>query len=104
MSTQEQQSFRWRTVLEVGLISAIIYVVLGGPGLSALVGGTSSSIPERNTPVAKAKIENLVSPRKDIVCPQPQYDIHVFSTKPLVIYIDNFVSATEADHLLNIRY
>jgi prolyl 4-hydroxylase len=32
------------------------------------------------------------------------YRVHLLSQAPLVLYIENFVSAAEADHLVDIRY
>lgn len=96
------QGFRWRTVAEVGLISAVIYVLLGAPGLPASLKTTSSI--EQELPVVHAKVENLVYPNKDLRCPEHKYDIHVFSTTPLIIYIDGFLSSSEAEHLVEIRF
>ncbi|KAL3464382.1 hypothetical protein BJX64DRAFT_95794 [Aspergillus heterothallicus] len=31
------------------------------------------------------------------------YRTHIFSYKPLVVYIEGFLSAAEADHLVNVR-
>nr|POE88156.1 prolyl 4-hydroxylase 1 [Quercus suber] len=105
MSNAQQQSFRWRTVLEVAVIAAVIYMVLGAPGLSSTeVGESSSPHDEKDVPTSKAKIESLVFPRTDLQCPKPQFDVHVFSTSPLVLYIDNFVTEAEADHLVDMRW
>lgn len=32
------------------------------------------------------------------------FQVQIFSRDPLIVYIDNFVSQDEIDHLLNIRY
>ena len=37
-------------------------------------------------------------------CPDDAYLVHVFSKFPLVLYIENFLSADEREHLLEIRY
>jgi prolyl 4-hydroxylase len=38
-------------------------------------------------------------------CPlDPAYRIHLLSRTPLVIYIEGFLTPTEADHLVDIRY
>nr|POF15231.1 prolyl 4-hydroxylase 1 [Quercus suber] len=102
MSNAQEQPFRWRTVLEVGVIAAVIYIVLGAPGLSSKTAGSSAKDGQQDVPISKAKIESLVFPRADLQCPQPQYDVHVFSTSPLVLYVDNFVTEAEADHLVDI--
>ncbi|KAK4541439.1 hypothetical protein LTR36_008040 [Oleoguttula mirabilis] len=95
------QGFRWRTVIEVGLISAVIYVLLGAPGLPASI-TSGSQAAKQHVPVAGAKIQSLVYPDKDLQCPGHNYDIHVFSTTPLIIYIDGFLSDSEAEHLVDI--
>ena len=94
-------SFRWRTVLEVAIISIVIYVFLGTPGLTNSSGGKSPS--KIDIPIARAKTESLVYPDRNLECPRHAYDIHVFATSPLVIYIDGFLSEEEAQHLVDIR-
>ncbi|KAK3726053.1 hypothetical protein LTR37_000201 [Vermiconidia calcicola] len=92
------ESFRWRTILEVAVISTVIYVLLGTPGLPASFTGKSSS--NKEIPISRAKTESLVYPSKDLSCPDHDVDIHIFSTSPLIIYIDGFVSESEAEHLV----
>ena len=97
-----EPSFRWRTVIEVGLISAVIYIFLGTPGLRFSSNENSSTHSE--VPIAKAKAETLVYPAKDLECPRHEFDIHIFSTSPLVVYLDGFLSDAEAEHLVDIRF
>ena len=101
MSTK---SFRWRTVLEVAVISIIIYIFLGTPGLPGSSSESKSASNQKDVPLhARAKIESLVYPEKGLKCPKHEFDIHVFSASPLVIYVDGFLSAEEAEHLVDIR-
>ncbi|KAK5127715.1 hypothetical protein LTR08_004324 [Meristemomyces frigidus] len=103
----QQQPFRWQTVLELSLISPVIYLILGAPGFptALLPTFTSTSTSPDNTenespiPVARTSLDTLVSPSPDLVCPPHNYTVHIFATSPLVIYIDNFVSDSEAAHL-----
>jgi prolyl 4-hydroxylase len=95
--------FRWRTIFEVAVISAVIYVVIGTPGLPASFKPSFSST-EQDVPVARAKAESLVYPSKHLQCPRHDFDVHFFSTDPLVMYIDGFLSESEAEHLVDIRY
>lgn len=37
-------------------------------------------------------------------CPTDNYLVHVFSREPLVLYVENFLSTDERDHLLEIRF
>jgi prolyl 4-hydroxylase len=41
--------------------------------------------------------------KPNYTCPPDPYTVHVFSRAPLVLYIENFLSAAERAHLLNIR-
>ncbi len=36
-------------------------------------------------------------------CPSHSYNTYILSHEPLIIYIENFLSASEATHLLDIR-
>lgn len=97
--SEKTQPFRWRTVLEVAVISAVIYVLLGTPGLSISPKNGNPGHAD-NVPAAKAKVEQLVYPSKNLLCPRHNYDVHIFSTSPLVLYIDGFLADAEVDHLI----
>ncbi|KAK4508504.1 hypothetical protein PRZ48_002243 [Zasmidium cellare] len=94
------KGFRYRTILEVAIIAVVIYVLIGTPGFSATTNSKSVSTKQHEVPVAKAKIEQLVYPSKDLNCPRHDYNVHIFSTSPLVLYIDGFLSNEEVDHLI----
>lgn len=98
------QEFRWRTIVEVAVLAAAIYAFLGAPGLDgrSLLSSSPGSR-KAETPKPRGKIESLVYPSKDLKCPEHIYDIHIFSTSPLIIYVDGFLSNEEADHLVDIR-
>lgn len=38
-----------------------------------------------------------------IACPPDAYAVHIYSREPLVVYIENFLTADERSHLLEIR-
>ncbi|KAK4249617.1 hypothetical protein C7999DRAFT_39280 [Corynascus novoguineensis] len=44
----------------------------------------------------------LESPLNETSCPSHPYTVHIFSRAPLVLYIENFLSADERTHLLEI--
>lgn len=52
--------------------------------------------------------DSFISPEDGVPanCPGEAegYRVHLLSRAPLVLYIENFVSADEADHLVDIRY
>jgi prolyl 4-hydroxylase len=94
-------SFRWRTVLELAAIVSVIYIFLGAPGLSgSLTSGEKKYVVK---PKPHIRPESLVYPDADLECPEHGYDVHIYSAKPLVIYIDNFLSHEEADALVDLR-
>ena len=39
-----------------------------------------------------------------IACPVDAYGVHIYSREPLVMYIENFLTAAERSHLLEVRY
>ena len=96
-----QSSFRWRTIFEVAVISVVIYIFLGAPGLPSQ-GGESTV--QDDVPLARARVESLVYPDKDLKCSRHEFDAHIFSASPLVVYLDGFLSDGEAEHLIDIRY
>lgn len=81
-------------------IAAVVYIFLGTPGFEKVFLAGSRKI---ETPKARAKIESLVYPEKDLECASHGYEAHIFSTRPLVIYVDGFLSDEDAEHLVKIR-
>lgn len=94
------QSFRWRTIVEVAIISVAIYILVTSSGVST-IGLTAN---EQDVPIARAQAESLVYPDNHLQCQRHDFSTHIFSTSPLVIYVDGFISGTEAQHLIDIRY
>lgn len=100
-SKMSDRPFRWRTLIEVAVIAAAIYIAIGAPGL--FTASTTSDQVQKDVPIARAKAETLVYPSKGLQCPRRDFGIHILSSSPLVIYIDDFLSDSEADHLVDIR-
>jgi prolyl 4-hydroxylase len=98
-------SFRWRTILEIAAIISAVYIFLGAPGLSgsSLTSGGEKKNVQGVKPKPHIRPESLVYPDPDLKCPEHGYDVHIYSTKPLVIYIDGFLSHEEADALVDLR-
>ncbi|EME87641.1 uncharacterized protein MYCFIDRAFT_26183 [Pseudocercospora fijiensis CIRAD86] len=92
-------SFRYRTILEVAAIAAVIYFFLATPNLST-PGSNAENVASPAVPKARAKVENLVYPSKTLKCERHDYSTHIFSTSPLVIYVEGFLSGEEAEHLV----
>lgn len=99
--TSNQPAFRWRTILELTVIGSVVYFFLGAPGLSGNL--TSGQKDVVAAPKVQLKPNSLVYPDFDLKCAQHNYEVHVFSAKPLVIYIDGFLTGEEADALIELR-
>lgn len=106
----------YRTALEMAIISMVIYILVGAPGISSSSSPSSSSSSSHDNSDSdsatsglfsnsdkKVKIEHLVYPSKNLTCPKHDYTTHIFSTSPLVIYIEDFLSAEEVEHLIALR-
>lgn len=108
----------YRTALEMAIISMVIYILVGAPGISSSSSYSSSSSSSSSHDNSdsdsatsglfsnsdkKVKIEHLVYPSKNLTCPKHDYTTHIFSTSPLVIYIEDFLSAEEVEHLIGLR-
>lgn len=102
--TSQPPSFRWRTIAEVAVISSVIYFFLGAPGLDSVLSSHKKSNAAVTAPKAQnTRTETLVYPDLDLKCEETGYDVHIFSTKPLVIYVAGFLSGEEADALVELR-
>ena len=88
-------------MIEIAVIAAIMVFFLGQDQLKASTKAILGA--EQKVSTATAKIESLVYPEKDLRCSKHEYGVHVFSTAPLIIYIDGFLSDDEAEHLIHIR-
>lgn len=106
----------YRTALEMAIISMVIYILVGAPGISSSSSPSSSSSSSHDNSDSdsatsglfsnsdkKVKIEHLVYPSKNLTCPKHDYTTHIFSISPLVIYIEDFLSAEEVEHLIALR-
>lgn len=104
-STMAEQSRTFRTASEVAVIALVIYILLGAPGLSSTSTGPATGHEAGDTSAhnSATKIEHLVYPSKAIACPRHEYVSHIFSTAPLVVYVDGFLAEHEVDHLIDLR-
>lgn len=91
-----------RTVFEWAAILAVLALFFGGTQLQSFFQTTNHD--REDAPVSQDKIESLVYPDKNLQCPSHDYgDIHIFSRSPLIIYIPNFISDEESQHLIDLR-
>ena len=90
------------TLVQFLVLGVLGYILAGAPLLSILSGS-----PKRESftqPISLDKAETLVIPDDGLVCPEHAYKIHLLSRDPLVIYIEGFLSAEEASHVVQMRY
>lgn len=57
-------------------------------------------------PGLRVEDDSFISPEEDLDqlnCREDDYRVHIFSHKPLIIYVENFFTDAEADHLVTVR-
>ncbi|TKA30913.1 hypothetical protein B0A54_14521 [Friedmanniomyces endolithicus] len=64
---------------------------------------TTSTPGGHQAPPTTNRSDSLVNPDPNLQCPEHNYRTHIFSTAPLMIYIDDFLSPEETAHLIDIR-
>ena len=98
-------------IVEIAVPLIIAYVFLGAPIPSFISHSTGTSETLGSSPILFSRenldwaVETLAFPDADskVWCPHHDFVAHVFSRDPLVIYIENFLSAAEVAHLLESR-
>lgn len=78
------------------------------PSLSAESPNSDELFDESGSPGPGINLtdDSFISPEDGVPinCPNAEgYRMHLLSREPLIIYIENFVSEAEANHLLNMR-
>lgn len=84
-----------------------VYLFIVAPGLRTLFPGQPPAVffdddfygPDELAPV----ITETEDSGNELNCADDAYRVHLFSRSPLVIYIEDFLSRTETEHLLAIR-
>jgi prolyl 4-hydroxylase len=109
-SSPQPSPARTRGLLEILLLSGVLYIIFGAPGLSSLStftlpsslyslssSSSSSSAAHHDTASQqpREKLQSIVYPTPNLSCPPHAYRIHIFSTTPLVLYIPSFLSREE---------
>jgi prolyl 4-hydroxylase len=111
-------AFPFGTVVQYIVIAFFGYVLIGAPSLSSILGGSSDSTStgrsekfgyETKTEIRRGSVGHVEIGRNGEVkevqsCPDHGYKTHIFHRDPLVIYIEDFVSKKEMDHIIDIRY
>jgi prolyl 4-hydroxylase len=86
----------------IGYIFALLplYVLVYLPISSMLSGSPQKSRKQQ----ALTFNETFIATDEPLSCPSHNYNTHILSHEPLIIYIENFLSESESRHLLEIRY
>ena len=86
----------------IGYIFALLplYVLVYLP-ISHILNGS----PENTTKQQVLNLnESFIATNDPVSCPPHNFNTHILSHEPLIIYIENFLSVGESEHLLAIRY
>ncbi|KAF2737854.1 hypothetical protein EJ04DRAFT_87502 [Polyplosphaeria fusca] len=89
------------TLIQILFLGALAYILAGAPLLSLLSSSSTTTHPATQH-LSHAKAQTLLAPPINLTCPDHAYKTHIFSRDPLVIYIQNFLSASEAAHVVSI--
>ncbi|KAI4716159.1 hypothetical protein E4T48_07645 [Aureobasidium sp. EXF-10727] len=95
------QLYQPATLLQYVAILAAIYVFFNGP-FSSVSQGQSSDEESYDMPLSQEKAGQLVYSDLALQCDGHPYNVHVFSRSPLVIYIPDFLSSAESEHMIQI--
>lgn len=101
--SNSQPSFRWRTLFELSIIASVIYFLVGAPGFNGLVKSSGSTTTVAPAVKSHTRTDAIVYPEANLACESHDYDVHIYSAKPLVIYVDGFLGSEEADALIELR-
>lgn len=90
------------TILPYVAIFVAVYLFLNG-SLTTTSQSQSGVEQDYERPLSQDKKEALIYPDPNLKCDVLPHDIHVFSRSPLIIYIPDFLTKAESDHLIKIR-
>jgi len=92
-------AFRVSSLFEYAILAIPLYLFAIGPLLRILFPSTSEDV---STYQSFERTDKLVIPNDDLQCPPHQYTTYIAHHDPLVIYVENFLSHTEADHIIRL--
>jgi len=90
---------RVRTVVEYLVFALPVLLFFGGPALRPYLSSESSRKP--HTSYNHVESLSLDTSTHGLDCPSHLSSTYVLSREPLIIYIDGFLSALEADHIVD---
>jgi len=90
------------TMLGYALALIPLYLFVYLP-ISSMLSGTVQQ--PLNPAIASFNLnDSSIASDEPLSCPDHSYTTHILSHEPLIIYIEDFLSADESAHLLKIRY
>ena len=84
----------------IGLLACIIFFY--NPLMQVLSPGPPRIL-RTSRPQLNHELLALETPNSTKICEPDAYRVHVYSREPLVLYIENFLTRDERQHLLEIR-
>ncbi|KAF2499807.1 hypothetical protein BU16DRAFT_524252 [Lophium mytilinum] len=93
-------SFKASSLIQYAFLGVLGYLFVGAPLFTTLFGEVDREVSTHGEVLKN--IESLVVPEENLTCPHHGYNINIFSTEPLIIYIESFLSDEEAAHLVKI--
>lgn len=104
------RSFSVGTFVQYAVLAVVGYILAGAPLLSIFSPSESNKSRSRANyrapEVSQEMLETLVIPNRNLTCGDEHRfkGVHVLSREPLVVYIEGFLSAEEAEHVVEVRY
>lgn len=89
------------SIVEYLLLSAVLYIFVLSPLLRTYFPSLILKSQESSYQSFE-KTDSLTVPDLDLVCNQHNYNVHILSQDPLVMYIEGFLSDDETEHIVNI--
>ncbi|KAL1979177.1 hypothetical protein VTN96DRAFT_6595 [Rasamsonia emersonii] len=88
--------------LYIFVLSPLLRTIFPSERADGLLGDDDDYDDGQLVPALNTTDDSFISPEDDtpLNCPADEYRVHIFSRTPLVIYIENFLSDQEADHLV----
>jgi prolyl 4-hydroxylase len=93
-------AFKPSSIIEYAIIAVPLYLFAISPLLRSLF--PTSSTNSAASYQSFEKTDKLIIPDDSLQCPPHQYTTYIGHHEPLVIYIENFLSDAEADHLVQL--
>ncbi len=108
-SSSSSSSFSLATLAQYAFLALLAYVFAGAPLYEMLFAGSgeasySYSRDASASSMSPQKLESLVIPDANLTCEAHAFrGVHILNREPLVVYIEGFLGAEEADEVVRLR-